>query len=395
MGKLSALFMKFGVLKLGFIFLLLLVNCVHYTKYIPNPEKDIEEWINNFHQQRSFSYQYKLATKSVYTQAKGDCVICRGERVYGIWNSLDSKLAFEYIGLGDIEYSKNNNKWQASSRGDEANIFIQIERLLKFDKFEYIGSEKEFLYRFKVNIPFLAPGRWKEMIGLIKISKRNYLPKMIWAGLPDSSVYWEIELYNYNKKKRIEFSVKHWNNYSLTVPGVGSECFKAIKRRLDLIDVDYRIKKKGDDVILAMPEYYNIEDIRVMLSNRILNVYGLVEGKEDANKVGYLKGDINMPLFLSDKLLCQDDIKDAKIKFDAVSRPYIQISLKEKFILSRKITFEVDGIILGITTLDISKKIDRITFYTDMQYYKMQILRASLLQSLPAIDCKQIVEELH
>ncbi|MCK4252495.1 hypothetical protein KAX97_13685, partial [candidate division WOR-3 bacterium] len=61
----------------------------------------------------------------------------------------------------------------------------------------------------------------------------------------------------------------------------------------------------------------------------------------------------------------------------------------------RKITFEVDGIILGITTLDISKKIDRITFYTDMQYYKMQILRASLLQSLPAIDCKQIVEELH
>ncbi|MCK4756325.1 hypothetical protein KAS56_05270 [candidate division WOR-3 bacterium] len=383
--------------KLSFVFflLLLLINCVQYTKYIPDPEKDIDKWISNFHQQRSFSYQYKLETKSVYTEAKGVCVICRGEHICGIWSSPDSKLYFEYIGLGDIEYSKTKNRWQELARGDESNIFGQIERLLKFDKFEYIGSEKEFLYRFKVNIPFLVPSRRKEMVGLIKISKRNYLPKMIWAGLPDSSVYWEIELYNYNKKKRIKFPVKDWKSYSINGPGFSVDYIKEIKRRLDLIDIDYRIKKRDNDVILTMPKYYNMEDIGIMLSNRILNVYGLVECKEDACKVGYLKGDINMPLFLSDKLLDQNDIKDAKIEFDAVSRPYIQISLKEKFVLPVKIAFEVDGVILGIATLDISKKMDRIKFYTDMQYYEMQILRASLLQSLPAIDCKQIVEELH
>ncbi len=384
-----------GKLSLVFFLLLLLINCVQYTKYIPDPEKDIDKWISNFHQQRSFSYQYKLETKSVYTEAKGVCVICRGEHICGIWSSPDSKLYFEYIGLGDIEYSKTKNRWQELARGDESNIFGQIERLLKFDKFEYIGSEKEFLYRFKVNIPFLIPSRRKEMVGLIKISKRNYLPKMIWAGLPDSSVYWEIELYNYNKKKRIKFPVKDWKSYSINGPGFSVDYIKEIKRRLDLIDIDYRIKKRDNNVILTMPKYYNMEDIGIMLSNRILNVYGLVECKEDACKVGYLKGDINMPLFLSDKLLDQNDIKDAKIEFDAVSRPYIQISLKEKFVLPVKIAFEVDGVILGIATLDISKKMDRIKFYTDMQYYEMQILRASLLQSLPAIDCKQIVEELH
>lgn len=384
-----------GKLSLVFFLLLLLINCVQYTKYIPDPEKDIDKWISNFHQQRSFSYQYKLETKSVYTEAKGDCVICRGEHICGIWSSPDSKLYFEYIGLGDIEYSKTKNRWQELARGDESNIFGQIERLLKFDKFEYIGSEKEFLYRFKVNIPFLVPSRRKEMVGLIKISKRDYLPKMIWAGLPDSSVYWEIELYNYNKKKRIKFSVKDWRSYSINGLSFSVDYIKEIKRRLDLIDIDYRIKKRDNDVILTMPKYYNMEDIGIMLSNRILNVYGLVECKEDACKVGYLKGDINMPLFLSGKLLDQNDIKDAKIEFDAVSRPYIQISLKEKFVLPVKIAFEVDGVILGIATLDISKKMDRIKFYTDMQYYEMQILRASLLQSLPAIDCKQIVEELH
>lgn len=384
-----------GKLSFFFFLLLLLINCVQYTKYIPDPEKDIDKWISNFHQQRSFSYQYKLETKSVYTEAKGDCVICRGEHICGIWSSPDSKLDFEYIGLGDIEYSKTKNRWQELARGDESNIFGQIERLLKFDKFEYIGSEKEFLYRFKVNIPFLVPSRRKEMVGLIKISKRDYLPKMIWAGLPDSSVYWEIELYNYNKKKRIKFPVKDWRSYSINGLSFSVDYIKEIKRRLDLIDIDYRIKKRDNDVILTMPKYYNMEDIGIMLSNRILNVYGLVECKEDACKVGYLKGDINMPFFLSDKLLDQNDIKDAKIEFDAVSRPYIQISLKEKFVLPVKIAFEVDGVILGIATLDISKKMDRIKFYTDMQYYEMQILRASLLQSLPAIDCKQIVEELH
>ena len=146
-----------GKLSLVFFLLLLLINCVQYTKYIPDPEKDIDKWISNFHQQRSFSYQYKLETKSVYTEAKGVCVICRGEHICGIWSSPDSKLDFEYIGLGDIEYSKTKNRWQELARGDESNIFGQIERLLKFDKFEYIGSEKEFLYRFKVNIPFLVP----------------------------------------------------------------------------------------------------------------------------------------------------------------------------------------------------------------------------------------------
>ena len=277
-----------GKLSLVFFLLLLMIKCLQYTKYIPDPEKDIDKWISNFHQQRSFSYQYKLETKSVYAEAKGDCVICRGEHICGIWSSPDSELNFEYIGLGDIEYSKTKNGWQELARGDESNIFGQIERLLKFDKFEYIGSEKEFLYRFKVNIPFLVPNRRKEMVGLIKISKRDYLPKMIWAGLPDSSVYWEIELYNYNKKKRIKFPVKDWRSYSINGPGFSVDYIKEIKRRLDLIDIDYRIKKRDNDVILTMPKYYNMEDIRIMLSNRILNVYGLVECKEDACKVSYL-----------------------------------------------------------------------------------------------------------
>lgn len=384
MRKSSTIFLLFS--------LLFLLNCVQYTKYIPDPEKDIKKWIDNFDLQRSFSYQYRLQTKTVYTEAQGDCVIGRGEHIHGMWHYSDSKLKFEYIGLGDIEYSKKNGKWQRSSRGEESNILAQIKRLLKFDKFEYIGSEKEFLYRFKANIPFLAPGRWKEMVGFIKISKRYFLPEVIWAGLPDSSVYWEIKLSKYNKKKRIKSPVDDWNNYSLIAAG---DYLKRVKRRLKLIDIDYRIKKKGEDIIVTMPKQYTVEGIKTMFSSGILNVYGLTQRKDDATKIAYLKDNIKKPLFLTEKLLDQHDIKDAKIKFDEVSRSYIQISLKKKFILPSAIAFELDGTILGIATLDTLRKIDKIRLYTDMQYYDIQIIRASLLQSLPSIDIKSIVEELN
>ncbi len=367
-----------------------LLNCVKHIKYTPDPERDIEKWIQNFVQQRSFSYRYKLQTQSVYSTAKGDCIIGRGEHVRGIWNYEDSKLKFEYVGVNDIEYSKKNGKWYESPRGEESDVITQLRRILKFDKFEFIGSEKKFLYRFKANIPFLAPGRRKEMIGLIKISRGKFLPELIWTGLPDSSIYWEIELYNFNKKKSIKAPVRVWNKYVLIAAG---DYLKAVKRRLKLIDINYRIKKSGDDIVLTMPKHHTIEDIKMLLSTGTLHVYGLTESKTHATKVGYLRNDSNMPLFLVDRVLDQNDIKDAKIKFDVVSKPFIEISLKKKYFLPSAVAFEVDGIILDTTILDTSEKIDRIRLYTDMQYYEMQILRASLLQSLPSIALKPIAEE--
>ncbi len=376
--------------KLYAIFLLLILHCVQYTKYTPDPEKDIEKWINNFTQQKSFSYHYKLQTHSVSTEARGDCVVGRGERIRGLWNYSDRTLTFEYIGLGDIEYSKIEGKWQESSRGEESDVLTQIERLLEFDKYEYIGSAREFVYYFKANIPFLAPGRWKEMIGVIKISARNYLPEIIWAGLPDSSLYWQINLYDYNKKKNIKPPVRDRRDYSLVFSG---DHVKAIKKRLKLIGVDYSLKKKGENVILSMPKHYTLDDIRTMLGTKTLNVYRQVLNKEEATKVGYLRNDISMPMYLAERLLSQNDIKDAKIKFDVVSEPYLEILVRKKFVPPTDIAFEIDSIIYGTAALDTSKKIDRIRLYTDMHFYEMEVLRASLLQTLPVVDLKLWVEE--
>ena len=390
--RVSTLYKLVYWLKPSVLLLFCSINCL---PYIPDPQEDIEKWIKNFEQQRSFSYQHILQTKSVYTKAKGNCVIGRSEHIRGVWLAGDTELTFEYIGMGDIEYIKEQGEWKVVSRGEESDIFTQIERLLIFDKFEYLGSEEGFLYRFKANIPFLAPDKRKEMIGFMKISERNFLPELIWAGLPDSSLYWEAEIYNYNKVKRIKPPSAQWNNYIVITDTLLSRdgCFNAVKKRLDAIKVDYRIKKTDPGIVLSMTKAYGIEDIEAILAPGVVNVYAMAEHRKDASRVGYLEDDITFPLLLKNRLFDHNTIRHAKIKFDAVSQPYIMVQLDKKFTLPAEVALEIDGVIIGTATLDTSKKIDRINIYTIRRYYEMEVLRAILVQTLPNIHIKEIVAE--
>ncbi|UCG92504.1 MAG: hypothetical protein JSV97_01980 [candidate division WOR-3 bacterium] len=375
--------------------LILLVSCVHYTHYTPDPERDIELWLNTFGQQQSFSYHYRVQTKSVYSEARGNCVIGRGEHVKGDWHYADTKLAFEYVGLGDIEYMKQDGTWKETPRGEESDILAQIKRLLQFDKFEYKGLLDGYVYQFKANIPFLAPDRWKELMGVIQISPRHYLPEFIWAGLPDSSVYWEARLFNYNKVKRIGAPIRNWNTYLVSVDTMHDThgLRSAIKRRLDLAGADYRTKKTDEGIMLTLPKEYSSEDVETMLAPGLVNVYSLTDNKHDATRVGYLGDDITRPLFLKTKLFDENDIKSVSIKFDGVSRPYMLISLHRKFRFPAEIAFEVNRVFVGTAALDIHDKVDKIKLYLDMSYYEMSIIAACVAQQLPPLTIKKTMTE--
>ncbi|MGB3478318.1 MAG: hypothetical protein WBB67_04070 [bacterium] len=373
------------------LFLIVLcLSCIHYSKYVPEPEADIEKWVNNFAQQRSFSYHYELQTQAVYTTAQGECIIGRVEHNKGQWRSADIALDFEYCGMGDIQYGKADNEWELSTRGEESDILTQIERVLEFDKFEYIGIEQGYLYNFKANIPFLAPGRWKEITGWLKISQGNYLPEEIWTGLPDSSVYWKIELADFNKKKSIKPPVHEWHSYAL---GLSIEYAEPVKRRIDLLDIDCRLAKTEEEIILVVPKQYNVEDIREILSSRRLTAYRVVKNKGLAQKVAYLNNQKAVPIYLADRLFDRENIKGAKIKFDGASEPYIEISLHEKIMSVQQIAFEIDNILVSTLTLDTEEKIGKINLYTDMPYYEMQILIGGLLEYLPPVEVREVFEE--
>jgi len=359
------------------------LNCVTYVTYTPDPEKDIEMWVQNLGRQRSFRYAYELKTQAVFSSAHGECIVGRGEYVTGAWYSSDSQVPFEYYGLGDIEYSRDQGTWQTMSRGDESDILAQVTRLLEFRTFEYLGFDDTYDFAFKANIPFLVPGRWKEMVGAMKVSKHSYLPVHIWAGLPDSSVYWRIELFDYNRPKKIDPPIRTWTIYQVEI---GLDYMQTLKKRLEMTGIAHRLDKRGQDILLSMPHHYTIEDVQNILRVRPLRIFGVTQDKLSASRVGYVLDDETKPLYLTEVLCDEHDIKDADIKFDGASRPYLVLKLRDKRTFDGMIAFEIDSVIVGTAVLDTLKRIDTITMHSDMSFYELQLLEAYILQPLPEVD---------
>lgn len=376
--------------------LLFSLGCVTYTKYIPDPRTDIELWIKNFEQQISLSYDYEMSVGSVRVQAAGDCVIGEGEKLEGEWERDGIAQTFEYVGLGDIEYARKGKEWEKSSRGEQSDVFIQIKRILTFDKFEYTGFDKGFWYRFKANVPFLAPERRKEMVGLIKVSSKNFLPEFIWTGLPDSSVYWTARIFKYNTQKRVRPPVREYHIYDvvLSTQSVDYE-HKRLNRRLDLIDVEHRLTRTAQGLQLRLPIQYRVEDVERMLRPGGVVVYSVAQEGQDVSRVGYLRDDMDAPVLLGDTLLTESDISDAVIKYDRRSAAYMAVKLRRRVSMPSMVAFEVDSTLIATVALDTVQKLDRIEVYPDMQYRDMKILRSYMIQPLGFIKISPAGGEPH
>ncbi len=362
------------------------MNCARYVKYVPDPENDINQWITNFKHQISFNYRYEAKLRLIGVEGTGFCVIGEGEKLSGKWYGQGGEQEFEYIGLGDIEYSKKGRSWERVSRGEESDIFTQIARILSTNKFGYEGKGKSYKYVFKANIPFLDPERRKEMVGVITISPDNYLPDFVWAGLPDSSTYWTAQIFGYNSTKKIKSPVKDRLAY-LIIPNIQKhEGNGLLEKRLDLLSLDYRLRENGDGFLLELPFHYGLEDAVTFLKPGGMALYAVTDERKDASRIGYLKGDAQKPLYLTERLATDRDIEDVKIRFDRSSALYMSLKLRGKRVLPGMVALAVDSILVATATLDTLIKSDRIDLYPEMQYTEMEILRAYILQPLGAYE---------
>lgn len=366
--------------------LIFALSCVQYTKYVPDPEKDIEQWIANFSRQRSFSYEYQAKLKSVSVEAAGYCVVGKGERLTGTWYGPGGAQEFEYVGFGDIEYSRRGSTWERISRGEESDIYTQIERILTADTFEYRGGNGEFTYQFKANVPFLDPERRKDMIGFITISSDNFLPEHIWAGLPDSTTYWTARLSDYNSAKGIGLPVKEIQEYLVIPIAPSTDDHAKLRKRLELLSLESRLEQVENGFLLKLHGHLRLEDVIEMLRPGGMSLYGATRDQEKAVKTGYLLGDMYRPLFLTERYATEGDIRGVDIGFDRSSTPYISLGLRRKYVLPNVVALEVDTILAATATLDTLTKSDRIQLYPDMKYTELELLRAYILQPLGDLE---------
>jgi hypothetical protein len=380
------------------IFMVLLgTTCVQYVRYTPDPMKDVGQWVANFKQQRSFEYEYRMKTNTTFIQAGGSCVVGRAERNKVQWTSQGSPaLTYEYIGLGDIEYQKKNGKWEQSARGEESNMFARVTRMLDFDKFEFISDSQPgvYAYRFKANVPFLAPDKWKQMVGTLLISQKTYLPVLVWAGLPDSSVYWQVSITRYNRVKDINSPVKTWADYVLRGRDSmieAKQLSSQLKKRLASLGIPYKLNRKDSLLVLSTQAQYNQGDISDMLETMApVSIYGLAETPNNARRVSRLAGS-DQPVYLNGLIADQSVIKEARVLFDDISRPFLSVALKNKRDIPSRVCLEIDNSVVSIISVDKPGKLSKLHFYINtMGYLQLNILKSSLNQGLPLIEVKEL-----
>ncbi len=277
--------------------------------------------------------------------------------------------------------------WQEAARGEESNLYAQIDRMLNFGKFEYLAGSVPYQYRFKPNVPFIAPERWRDITGRLTISPKDYLPATVWAGLPDSTVFWRCDLSRYNKLRKIKSPVTRWREYTVTVADSSDPRWlkQPIQKRLKLIGATGRVRTADKDLIISLPMYYRDSDLQDMLAPGQAVFYRITEDKSESIRTVFLKDDLKNPIYLNAEVFRNPFITGGRIRFDPSSQPYLDISLKKGLVGPQRLVFEIDSVFMGRLTLDKTKNPNKIRITIPMSYIQMNIVRALLLQPLPLL----------
>jgi len=375
-------------IRLAVFSVVMFFSCVPYLNYTPDPKRDVGMWVKNFERQKSFVYEYRMKTRTTDVTGRGVCVIGWGEHIKGRWQSSANSFDFEYFGINDLEYSHKDGLWNEAARGEESNIFIQIQRMLEFDKFEFLDKEPNYHYRFKANVPFLAPDKWKEMIGKMRISPKNFLPEFVWAGLPDSSVFWQVQIKDFNRTGYIEAPKAEWHDFRLTADSLTDieKLAAAVKRRLALCGVPFRLKTVDRTLVLSMPAGFKASDIGDLLTPGRTAIHWLTTDKTKAVKIGYLLDDLKQPLLLTGEAIESQGIKDCRLQIDRASRLFLQLVMKRKLDRPGSLCLEVDSLIIAQMAIDKGQSLSTIRIDINMGYYQMNIIRAAIVQPLPPIN---------
>lgn len=378
----------------GLISLLLTLGCAPRISYQPDPARDVESWVANFRQQRSLRYQFSMKTTLTRISGRGVCVLGRGEQLREEWTCADSTTRYEYVGLGDIEYQRQPaGGWKKTARGEESNILAQINRMLEFDKFEYAGDDDAYRFTFRANVPFLAPTKYKELKGQLIISRRHYRPEFIWAGLPDSSVWWQVSISGYNKNKTIRTPSRAQVRYFIqAAETTGLKPLAGrIKKRLKILGISHRAAVEDSFIVLETQEQYTVGDIEDFLSSPLPFIYGMTDQRDRALLVTRPRADPKKELYVDRVIADRAAIESARIGFDRRSRPYVEIVLKKKVPVPATYCLELDGTVVSINTLDRERNLNKLTFYIEGQDFPhMNQLRSSIICPLPPLQIKEL-----
>lgn len=344
---------------------------------LPPPEELVEESLQNL-KVGTFRFDWSLSRLrgQVEGQFSGEVA---GERVHlkGEWSFGELREKVELVGIGDTEYRWEEGEWAEAPRGVDTSPLLQLERILSFGQFWFERVEKGCLvYGFKPNLAFLDPSLQAELLGEVWVDQGLVVPRRIQASDREGTLHWELLLHDFGVRVWIQSPTERTYQYILEGTGEFSQISGVVTERLRLLGFSGpEIERSGRRRIrLSLPCSRDpSEEVKQVLKRGVMEVfravypkepvYTLTEGflleeyGEDAT-LAFEKGDRTKPLVLLERVLSSEDLGEAEIGYDHLSRPYLNICLKEGGVLEnlksrglKLLAIRVDGEVIAAPKL--------------------------------------------
>lgn len=346
------------------------------------PPKEIPKFsFNQLKNQKSFEFNLHFKTDTpaqLEAEFDGSVILPNQEERIGTWHRMAEKTSIHIKGNGNSQYEKKAGKWEIHPRGEESNILIQIERIMLFSKFELKSRDsRQTIFSFKPNLIFLDPTLTKPMKGILIINSSSLLPEKIQVSDSLRAAFWEIRLFNYNRKSKISFPFTPKVSIQLTAESRFDNKTKTI-----LIDrfqqLGFQSKTKtyssnwGPILEFQLEKDIPETQLNLITSQGTIKIYSgeWLESKTVESDTG-LKYFQFKPFQLHELIFTNQDIEQAGTNFTRGPEPLLEILLKptiksklhEYFQKANLVIFMLlDDAIIGYNRLAKNQENDKLTF---------------------------------
>jgi hypothetical protein len=296
----------------------------------------------NLRKLHSFEFTQSMLSRElpeVNGQFLGTVILPDTEERSGFWSTLDGKVPVQAKARGEVEYSLEDSAWTIHARGEETGFLAQLERALAFDSFRVPEKKGEYLeIRFVPNLQFLNPMGAKKLSGTIRIRKDRMLPEEITARSPDSSVFWQVKLSNFDQARPIAFPfVRQWRVSLTPDPRPQTPDFKdTLTLRDRFREAGYETRfEPGEDSLQVFLEQEIRDDLLKLLiaPGRLMLGLGRLTDNKQSAPIGFRKvalaGDTTKAVVIERTVLSPDDWT-AIATVNSLAEPFLELSLTKK-----------------------------------------------------------------
>jgi hypothetical protein len=297
------------------------------------------------------SFEYTLAMRNsgfpeVHGEFSGRVFLPDTEERAGYWGRTgDDSSQFaartpqftvpvRLLARGETEYSLEDSAWTARTRSSENDFLVQLERVLSLDSCRPPQKKGSYFFvSFTPNLPFLDPAQTHRLIGTIRIRRDRMLIEQVTARSLDSALYWQADLSDFDRARRIEFPfVRQWRaRHTILSENIEPEDTAVLRRRFRLAGYETQFEYGGGTLDVLLEKSIRDDLLALLFSPGSLRLaLGRPAAPGEHAPVGFrrlLLAADTLQAMVEERVVSFQDGWSSALPIDTLAEPAIELTL--------------------------------------------------------------------